>query len=63
VFLDLTKAPTAPLMVGGRALGADEVAVCDLAGDDDDGGGGGGGGAGRWQVRKKAAVKVEVGDE
>jgi hypothetical protein len=48
-------------MVGGRALGADEVAVCDLAGDDDDDGGGGGGG--RWQVRKKAAVEVEGGDE
>jgi hypothetical protein len=50
-------------MVGGRAVGADEVAVCDLAGDDDDDTDNGGG-LGRWEVRKKAAVEVDVlGDE
>jgi hypothetical protein len=53
VYLDLTRAPDAPLVVEGKEVGADEVAVCDLLDSD------GEEGAGRWEVRKRPAVEVD----
>jgi hypothetical protein len=55
-FVDLTKPPDAPLRVGGRVVGADEVAVCDLLDSGDEGGG-----DARWEVRKRQAVDVDGG--
>jgi hypothetical protein len=43
-----------PLTVGGREVGPDEVAVCDLCDSD------GEGAAPKWEVRKKQRVEVEV---
>jgi hypothetical protein len=57
VFLDLTRAPDAPLVVGGRTVGTGEVAVCDLLDSD-----GEEAGAPRWEVRKKQAVEVDATD-
>jgi hypothetical protein len=51
--INLVDAAPAPLRVGGRALAADELAVCDLAGSDDEG-------EPAWQVHKKPALEVEV---
>jgi hypothetical protein len=43
------QAPAGPLMVNGRAVGADEAAVCDLCDSDDEP---------SWQVQKKQAVDL-----
>jgi hypothetical protein len=51
--INLVDAAPAPLRVGGRALAADELAVCDLAGSDDEG-------EPAWQVHKKPALDVVV---
>jgi hypothetical protein len=51
--INLADDAPAPLRVGGRALAADELAVCDLAGSDDDEGP-------VWQVQKKAAIELAV---
>jgi hypothetical protein len=51
--INLVDATPAPLRVGGRALAADELAVCDLAGSDDEG-------EPAWQVHKKPALEVAL---
>jgi len=58
VYLDLTKPADVPLKVGGREVGADEIAVCDLVDSD---GEEREGGAARWEVRKREVVDVEEG--
>ncbi|WIA29578.1 hypothetical protein OEZ86_012070 [Tetradesmus obliquus] len=48
--VDLTaQAPAGPLLVNGRAVGADEAAVCDLCDSDDEP---------SWQVQKKQAIDL-----
>jgi len=42
------------MMVGGRQVAPDELAVCDLCESDDEGA------AAKWQVKKKQQVKVEL---
>jgi hypothetical protein len=51
--INLVEEAPAPLRVGGRALAADELAVCDLAGSDDEG-------EPDWQVHKKPALEVAL---
>jgi hypothetical protein len=51
--INLADDALAPLRVGGRALAADELAVCDLVGSDDEEGP-------VWQVQKKQAVELVV---
>ncbi|WIA28507.1 hypothetical protein OEZ86_011050 [Tetradesmus obliquus] len=51
--INLADEAPAPLRVGGRALAADELAVCDLAGSDDEGGP-------VWCVQKKQAIELAV---
>jgi hypothetical protein len=51
--INLVDAAPAPLRVGGRALAADELAVCDLAGSDDER-------EPAWQVHKKPALEVAL---
>jgi hypothetical protein len=45
--------PERPLVVGGRAVRADELAVCDLAGSSDEEGGGP-----KWGIKKKQAIAL-----
>jgi hypothetical protein len=49
VFCCRLQAPAGPLVVNGRAVGADEAAVCDLCDSDDEP---------SWQVQKKQAIDV-----
>jgi len=46
--------PVQPMMVGGRQVAADELAVCDLCESDEEGA------APKWQVKKKKQIDVEL---